>query len=253
MSQDISIIIVFELTAILAGSTRDWSRFSELGICCIPQIILEELEFLTKRAVSDTEEKTVREFLRFFPNSDWQINQGMTHHASLTATEGENLSKNARLQLAIAESVYYLTLENPHTLIILVANQQNLREELESIEQNNLATLTLAQFTQWLRTKQKPVNVSQKIAGLSNGKISPLPPPIKNINSNGKTGDENPQNYSPKAKVKNKNNTPHSIISGLLAIGGFTITIMVAWYFIQPKSFQQFWQKTGLPSIRLED
>lgn len=252
MSQDISIIIVFELRTILAGTTRDWSQFSELGICYIPQVVLEELEFLTKRAISEVEEKTAREFMRFFPDSGWQVTQGMTHHDALTVMEGENLSKNARLQLVMAESVYYLSLENVNKLVVLVTNQQNLREEIDNLAQDNLVSLTLAQFIQWLRTKQKPINVSQKIASFSNGKISHREEssPIKtNANSNGKTTSISAQSYQPKAKIKPKNNTFNTIISGFLAIGGLTITVMIAWYFIQPQSFQQFWQKTGLPSL----
>ncbi|MGI0480608.1 PIN domain-containing protein [Geminocystis sp. CENA526] len=247
MSQDISIIIVFEPRVILEGVTRDWSQFSQLGTCYIPQIVLEELEFLTKRAVSEKEEKTAREFFRFFPNSGWQVTQGMTHHDALTVMEGENLSKNARLQVAIAESVYYLTLENTNKLVVLVTNQQNLREEVENLAQDNLVSLTLAQFTQWLRTKQKPINVSQKIAGFSNGKISsPVssPPPAKNPSrNNGNVVSPTSASYQPKAKVKPQNNTLGTIISGLLALGALTVTVMIAWYFIQPQSFQEFWQK----------
>lgn len=250
MSQDIPIIIVFELRTILEGSTRDWNQFSQLGVCYIPQVVLEELEFLTKRAVSETEEKIAREFLRFFPDSGWQVTQGMTHHDALTMMEGENLSKNARLQLVIAESVYDLSLENVNKLVVLVTNQQKLREEVENLAQNNLVSLTLAQFTQWLRTKQKPINVSQKMASFSNGKISHEveSSPVK-TNTNSKTPSINAQSYQPKAKIKPKNNTFNTIISGFLAVGGLTITVMIAWYFIQPQSFQQFWQKTGLPSL----
>lgn len=252
MSQDISIIIVFELRAILAGTTRDWSQFSQLGICYIPQVVLEELDFLTKRAVSEGEEKTVREFFRFFPNSGWQVTQGMTHHDALTVMEGEKLSKNARLQLVMAESVYYLSLENVNKLVVLVTNQQNLREEVENLAQDNLVSLTLAQFTQWLRTKQKPTNVTQKIASFSNGKIShgkDSSSVKSNANSNGKRASVNPQSYQPKAKIKPKNNTWNNLISGFLSIGGLTIMVMIAWYFLQPQSFQQFWQKTSLPSL----
>lgn len=247
MSQDISIIIVFEPRVILEGVTRDWSQFSQLGTCYIPQIVLEELEFLTKRAVSEKEEKTAREFFRFFPNSGWQVTQGMTHHDALTVMEGENLSKNARLQVAIAESVYYLTLENTNKLVVLVTNQQNLRQEVENLAQDNLVSLTLAQFTQWLRTKQKPMNVSQKIAGFSNGKIStPIssPPPVKNASgNNGNVVSSTSASYQPKARVKSQNNPIGTIISGLLALGALTVTGMIAWYFIQPQSFQEFWQK----------
>ena len=248
MSQNKSIIIIFEPRAILAGSTRDWSQFSQLGVCYLPQIVLEELEFLTKRAISDAEEKTAREFFRFFPDSGWQVSQGMTHHDSLTNQDGDSLSKNARLQQAIAESTYYISLENPSKLVVFVGNNQNLREEIENLGQDNLVTLTLTQFIQWLRTQQKPLNVAQKIASMGNGSITTPKPPISGSNNN-KEEVTLSSTYQTKAKVKAKNNTPNTIISGLLALSAFGFVILTGWYFLQPQSFQQFWQKTGLPSL----
>lgn len=60
MSPDNSIILVFEPRVILAGRTLEWSQFHQLGTCLIPQIVLEELEFLTNRVVYPEEEKTYK-------------------------------------------------------------------------------------------------------------------------------------------------------------------------------------------------
>jgi hypothetical protein len=159
---DISIILVFEPRAILAGRIRDWSQFEQIGTCIIPPIVLEELEFLKNRAVEAEEEKIAREFSRFLPDSNWQISNSLVSHPNFRAKDSENLSKSARLQIAILESVYGIAKDNCHSLVVFVSNQSSLRNQIGS----------------------------------------------------------------------------------LIIMGG------IAWYFLQPVSFQQFWQKTGLPSLK---
>lgn len=252
MAQDLSIILVFDLKAILAGSTRDWNQFSELGKCYLPQVVLEELEFLTMRAVTDTEEKTAREFFRFLENSDWFISQGVTNHELLSSKEGENLSKNARLQLAIEQSAYYLTLEHPQSLVVVVSNQQTLREELENLGEDNLVTLTLPQFMQWLRTKQKPIKVTQKIASLGNGSMAKAPLEEDDRPINGKRSNSSPNIASSpqKAKVKPpQNNIATTIFAGFSTIFSLIIVGLFGWYLGDPQSFQKFWQENKLPFL----
>lgn len=60
-------ILVFELTTILSGCTRDWTKFSDKGECYLPEVVLQELNFLTQRAITPKDEKIAREFSRFFP------------------------------------------------------------------------------------------------------------------------------------------------------------------------------------------
>ena len=261
MSSDTSIILVFEPRAILAGRTRDWSQFRQIGTCLIPQIVLEELEFLTKRAVEPEEERTAREFLRFFPDSAWQINNSRQSHPSFSHKDGAHQSKSARLQLALVESIYGIATDNPDKLVVLVSNQGNLRNQLEKIEQNNLATLPLTQFIQWLRTQQKPVNISQKLQDLnsSNGTSNSISSLAQKTSPNAKkTQKTSPTSaskslyqstYKPQAKVKAQSNSVASIFSTIIALSSVIVVGGLVWYLVQPKSFQQFWQKTNLPSL----
>ena len=261
MSLDTSIILVFELRAILAGRTRDWTQFSQIGTCLIPQLVLEELEFLTKRAVEPEEERIAREFLRFFPDSGWQVHHSRQTHPALSNKDGAHQSKSARLQLALAESIYSIATDNLDQLVVLVSNQGNLRNELEKIAQNNLATLPLAQLIQWLRTQQKPVNISQKLEdfnsnhGNSHNNSSLAK---KTSSSTKKTQKTSPSSaskspyqstYKPQAKVQPKTNSLASIFSTVVALSSIIVVGGVSWYLLQPKSFQQFWQKTNLPSL----
>ncbi len=252
-------ILVFEPTAILAGRTRDWTQFQQLGDCVIPQIVKEELEFLTKRAIEPQEEEISREFFRFLPDSGWQVNSTQNNHPSFTKKAGEELSKSARLQLAIAQSVYGIATENPNDLVILISNKANLRTEIDNLEENNLTTLTLANFIQWLRTQQKPINISQKLAQLNTSnpekKVKTSTVKSNSQTQNKATKKSNTNNkslydssYQPKAKVKKKNNPLASIIPSILALAGFIVVGGLIWSVVEPNSFQQFWQKTGLPS-----
>lgn len=258
MSPDNSIILVFEPRAILAGRTRDWSQFHKLGTCLIPQVVLEELEFLTKRAVEPEVEKAAREFCRFFPDSAWQVSNYQNTHPSFQHKQGENMSKSARLQMAIAEAVYGIATDNSDKLVVLVANQTNLRTEIDNIGQDNLTTLPLTQFIQWLRTQQKPVNVSQKLQkfNCSDNNSTPVTgitnsPKKKSTSSTNKSSSQSSSGAS--AKVKKKKSNPLTpIISTLLAFGSLIVVSGLVWYMVQPTSFQQFWQKTGLPSFASE-
>lgn len=256
MSSNIPIILVFEPRAILAGRTRDWSQFTQVGNCLIPQTVMEELEFLTNRAVEPQEEQIAREFLRFLPDSTWEVDNSQQSHPSFTKKDGENLSKSARLQIAILESVYGIAVENPDKLVVFVANQSNLRENIDNLEQNNLTSLPLTQFIQWLRTKQNPVNITLKLQKFDSLKNTSIPAKTskKTVNQssqsilNSKSLYES--SYQPQAKVKKSKTNPLApIISSILALGSFIVIGGLAWYFIQPSSFREFWQKTGLPSL----
>lgn len=240
MGLDISIILAFEQTTILAGREKEWSQYQSLGSCYLPQVVLEELEFLTQRAVLPEEEQTARAFARFFPNSGWQIHQGMTAHQALQPLAGENLSKNVRLQSAIAQSIYDLSINNPDKLVVFICNQGNLRQNLDKIKPRNFTSLTLAQFNQWLRTKEKPATVTQIIEQLTNPSDSPS---FTSSNYPHKQKKTSPTSLPRTKKTSSKTNPLSTIISSLLALGALTVAVMLSWYLIQPDSFQKFWQQ----------
>jgi hypothetical protein len=249
-----SVLLVFDLTAILAGRTRDWHEFDSLGFCFIPQVVREEINFLNQRASTLEEEKTAREFTRFLAHSSWQIAQSIAEHPSLITSEGNSLSKNARLRLAIAQCVYGMAQENPTSLVVMVSNQANLRSQIENLSLNNLVTLTLAQFLQWLRTKRIPLNISQKISRInrkntsSGFKINPKYFSSPTSLASAKTQSRIPR-YSTSLK---KPNPISSLMYSILALVAFTVVGFSVWYLIQPKSFHQFWHQLDLPSLLRE-
>lgn len=44
------ILILIDTSAIVAGKTREWQMFARAGECFVPRAVLEEIEFLCKRA-----------------------------------------------------------------------------------------------------------------------------------------------------------------------------------------------------------
>ncbi len=247
MSSDTSIILVFEPTVILQGREKEWQLYKNLGNCYLPEVVSEELEFLTKRSVLPEEEKIAREFIRFFPNSRWQIHHGMTSHQSWIAFGGESMSKNARLQNAIAQSVYDLTINNPEALVVLVSNKQNLRQDLEKIKKNNFASLTLAQFNQWLRTKQKPTIITNKLSQLMGNSDSDKTGvkssnAQKNVNKLSKTNPNQVRPSSGKRQKSTPTNIFSTITSAILTLGAIAFVGFLSWYWLEPESFQEFWE-----------
>jgi hypothetical protein len=259
MSQKVNILLTFDLTAILAGRSRDWTLFDQIGPCLITQVVMEEIEFLGKRSPNPEEEKTAREFSRFMDDSNWQISQIVADYPGFNAAGGQDLSKNARLKQAITQSVYGLARENQARLVVLISNQQNLRNDIDGLEINNLCSLPLAQFVQWLRTKQLPLNVSKKMQkmigeGISTSetksKKTTSTPQTKIKNSSSSKLSNGQNNYQKiKAKVVKKSNFLSNLISSILAIIGFSFVGLLLWYLIQPNTFHEFWQKTGLPAL----
>lgn len=264
MTQKINVLLIFDHKTILTGRTRDWSLFDQIGTCFIPQVVMEEIQFLCTRAVNPEEETKAREFSRFMDNNNWQINQLLAEHPSFIPPDGQNMSKNARLTQSIAKSVYGLAQEYPSQLVVLVSNQQTLTNDIERLNINNLTTLTLAQFTQWLRTKQRPINVSEKMQkmiteGFAGAKVQPSPPQLSqsqpkpqqiNIITPSPT---NKKEYVRESKViVRKPGCFANFISSILAILGFSLAGLILWYLIQPNSFNQFWENMNLPTLKIE-
>ena len=245
-------ILVFELTTILSGCTRDWVDFGNHAPCYLPEVVLQELNFLTQRAVTPKEEKIAREFNRFFPDSGWEITSTMTPHPSLTPKETENISKQARLIGAIAESVYDLALRNSEGVVILVSSNGNLKRDLLQTGIKNLAVISSAQLKQWVRYNEVPMAVTDIIEQLStdghnSASVSKIKGNLKSQSVNNSSNRASNVGNNQKLRVKSEENLSQIIKAGFLAIGSLTITIGVAWYFIAPESFGKTWERIGFP------
>lgn len=251
-------ILVFELTTILSGSTRDWVDFGSHAQCYLPEVVLQELNFLTQRAVTPKEEKIAREFNRFFPDSGWEITSTMSAHPAISPKETESISKQARLIVAIAESVYDLALRNSEEIVVLVSSNGNLKRDLLETGIKNLAVISSAQLKQWIRYNEIPMAVTDIIEQSSvEGNNSASPPKIKKDSPSRQINPSSRRNNnirnSSNTKVKSKESFLQIIKSGFLAIGSLIITVGVAWYFIAPESFSQMWERMGFPPLEMKN
>lgn len=257
MANQPSVLLIFDLSAVLAaGKTRDWQELSQSGTCFLPQTVLEEIQFLCNRAPDPAIEPIAREFIRFYPTSGWQVTQASAAHPALQPATANGLSKKARQSLAVAQCSYGVAQESPDSLVVLVANDQPLLQSIFAVNAPNLCGVTVAALRQWGRTQQAPPAIARQLHLM------------QSLSSNGKTAGGNVMGTpcptvtttSPRsapvmtgpasANLKPASTRPSAlsqIIAGLLAIGGLAIAGLVAWWIVQPQSFNQFWRQTGLP------
>jgi hypothetical protein len=254
------IAILLDLSSIMGSSIREWQEYSVIGNCYLPQVIYEEIEFLTGRAPEPNLEKTAREFTRFFPESGWQLTNAHAVHPTINPPAGQNLSKQARLVVSVAQCMYGFAQENPETLVVFVSNSQPILQRVPGLNTPNLCGITTAALLQWVRTKQRPPAVTQQLQTFSNSGISqansqpqtlPKTPPQPTSpppNTPPMTGPASAA-QTPTRTRSSSNNLVSKIVGTLVSVLIFAALGLTAWRFIQPESFNQFWRQTGLPAL----
>ncbi len=240
-------LLVFDISALLSSSEREWREFARVGDCFVPRAVLEEIQNLCDRASESSQEQTAREFSRFFPVGGWKSTLSIASHPSLKPAEGHELSKKARLALTVAQTAYGLARNRPDALIILVANDQGLMQRIRGLGIANLCPIPLVALVQWGRTGRKPPIVTHQLQAMRTtaGKATLVtasqptravtPSPAKNTPT-----------YS--APVRRSTRPPLRIPIANIFFNLLTLAIMgglvaVAWYMISPRSFTQFWRQ----------
>ncbi|MFB2836979.1 hypothetical protein [Floridanema evergladense] len=255
MATTAPIAILLDLSAIIGSSTREWQEYSRIGNCYLPQVIYDEIEFLTGRASEQNIEKTAREFTRFFPESGWQLTNAHAVHPTINPAAGQNLSKQARLVVSVAQCMYGFAQENPDNLVVFVSNSQPILQRIPALNTPNLCGITTAALLQWVRTKQRPPAITQKLQTFSNSETAATisqPNPTETAptpaNSPVMTGPASAAE-TPTRQRSSNNNLPVKIAGTLISVLIFVVLGLTAWRFIQPQSFNQFWRQTGLPAL----
>ncbi|MFB2936603.1 PIN domain-containing protein [Aerosakkonemataceae cyanobacterium BLCC-F154] len=254
------IAILLDLSSIVGSSIREWQEYSRIGNCYLPQIIYEEIEFLTGRAPEPEVEKTAREFTRFFPESGWQLTNAHAVHPTLNPAAGKDLSKQARLVISVAQCMYGFAQENPDKLVVFVSNSQPILQRIPALKTPNLCGITRAALLQWVRTNQQPPAVTQQLQTFNNSPISgetSQPQPLPKIPAKPTASPPNsPVMTGPASAAQTPTKTRPSssglltkIVSSLITLIILAVLGLTAWRFIQPQSFNQFWRQTGLPAL----
>src|SRR6476646_6793878 len=254
------ILLILDFSALEVGKTREWQEFSRVGECFLPQVVFDEIRFLHDRALAVSLEQTAREFMRFYPDSGWHMTAVSSTHASLKPASGDSFSKKARLSLAVAQAAYGLSRNHPGSLVVLVTTDQPLLQRVQGVEAANLCGITAAALRQWCRTERQPLAVTQQLRRMETatvvgaGKVgSTLSQPA------GATTPRSRSNHmvrtTPKPSMSRQptfSNAPGAIaqmFSTVLMLGALVLAGSTAWYLIQPAGFNQFLQKTGLPTL----
>ena len=232
-----------------------------MGTCYIPQVVYEEIEFLTGRATEAEVEQVAREFMRFFPNSGWEITNAHVTHPALTPPAGSNLSKQARLVVAIAQCAYGFALEQTDSLVVFVSNTQSILQRIPSLGTPNFCGVTRAAFLQWVRTGAQPPAVTQQIQIFSssaeiaakNG-AKPVEETPQAIVLSPKSTMTGPASADRAASSQSRSRSGGTgvlsrAIASLVSLLIVAVLGLAAWRLIQPTSFDRFWKQMNLPAL----
>lgn len=255
MAEPPSTLLIIDFSALELSKTREWHEYSRVGVCFIPQVVFDEIRFLSDRAPDINVEQTAREFMRFYPESGWHLTAISATHSSLKPASGDAFSKKARLSQAVAQCAYGMARNHPGSLVVLVTTDQPLLQKIQAIGAPNLCGVTQAALRQWARTQRPPLAVAQQLRtmqtavltapGASGTHATPKMTPTPQRASSVKSRPSTPARRHSSARP----NALSQILSALLMLGALGVAGLIGWSILQPDSFNQFWQKTGLPTL----
>lgn len=251
------ISILFDVTALLAGKGQDWQNFARLGECFVPEVVLEQMKFMCDRASEPEVEATAREFDRFFPESGWKKTSIQAEHPTLKPAPGHSLSKRARLSLDVLKVAYGMALRYPNRLIVLVANDQPMLQQVMALKTKNLCGMPLTALMQWVRSQRRPPVVNHHVQQMRTATVSVGSDARSKVNnqptlsttarsSTFKTPSPavRPGMYTAqRQRSQSRSRQFFRSLSNLVSIAILLLVIAAIWRFVSPTSFQQFWQK----------
>ncbi|MDI9640742.1 PIN domain-containing protein [Geitlerinema splendidum] len=276
-----TLYLLFETSALMETSAREWQEYQTLGSAYLPQVVYDEIKFLSDRASDPRQEQTARAFIRFQVQNNWQITPASAPHPALAPPQGQGLSKKARLELITAQSAYGFSQIHPDRLVVFVSNTQPLLLRIQAIKAANLCGMTTAQLLQWSRTKQTPPFITQRLNLLnstgipthSNGHSGGLPrgatPPPQATRTPApqpaRTPQVQPTRTIPRQSAglstppprppsasrmgRNLSRSVTQVIGTIMVLGAIAIAGGLFWRTIQPQSFNQFWNRQIQPLL----
>jgi len=159
------VLVTFDADVLMAGRTQVWQEYAKVGSCYLPEVVYDEIDYLTGKAVEKAQEQVAREFMRFFADSGWIITDAQETHRALEPSI-KNQSKQAMLVVATAQCVYGLAQERPDALVVFVSNSQPLLKRMASVGAANLCGITGAMLLNWARKVERPAAATQQLQSL---------------------------------------------------------------------------------------
>jgi hypothetical protein len=231
---------LFDRGAVLATNTHFWKAASKFGFCLLPQLVVDEIKRTAEDAsVNATQnssaENAAVEFMRFLPQSNWQVTDRIKTHPELTTADNQ-LSRNARMSFLMGQYAYGVADHEGDRLTILVTDDQTLIRKINELNVDRLCATTAIAVKQWVFAGEIPIVIERAEGTFNLGqKIS-------------KYG--NRDGYSRRSRRGLR-----SLLLNILGISAIAVFLLLAsllvWQQAQPKQFNQFWQKTGLPAFPL--
>ncbi|MFN3362080.1 MAG: PIN domain-containing protein [Pseudanabaenaceae cyanobacterium] len=215
-------ILIFDQGPITSGNIHYWQAVTKLGTCYVPQVVLDELKRMAEEAPLGREtsaEAAAKEFLRYWEGGGWQVTRVTKSHSDLTPTPGHNLSRKARLSYTVAQCAYAMADQNPDAVVILVTEDQALIRRIAAIGLPKLGGTTGIAVREWTKSNHIPASLEKIFAGL---------------------------------EVKTKlRRTPWwaKLVSGAIGAVFFFALFSYSWYLVNPRQFEQWRQKLGLPPL----
>lgn len=242
-------LIVFDTTALLASAPRDWRGFSRLGECYVPEVVLEQMEFMGDRASEPEAEATAREFNRFYPNSGWKKTNTLAEHPTLKPAPGHTLSKRARLSLEVLGCAYGLALRYPSSLVVLVANDQAMLQKVLGLHVKNLCGLPVTALQQWYRTQRRPQVVNHHLQLMRSAPAASTSPASARSLTTANRGSAPvevasfPVAHQAQRRRRGGRSLWIGLLSNLVSLVVLAIAVAAIWSVVRPASFKQFWQQ----------
>ena len=262
------ILLLLDTTVILNGSARVWQGYGPLGNCYLPQVVLDEVRFLCNRAPDPSQEKSAREFFRFYPNSGWRITAETMSHPALKSAQGQTLSKRARQIITIAECAYGASQHFPEQLVVLATDNQPLLKRAQTLQVINLCGVTGAALKQWSLSAKPPKAVNQaaikmKTAGV---RLATARSPVSSSRPANRTSPSTSHSATAPAKPRKPISAPSrratpdiqsassfyalsQLLSLVISLAGFVVVGFLIWRLAQPQRFEQFWRRHNLPKL----
>ena len=245
-------LLLVETSAIVSTNPNTWQAIAKLGECLLPEVVAIEIKNIANGKAEGNESNAKQ-----FQNSsdlNWQVTTLTAKHADLVIRATQNLSRQARVMINVAQSAVGVANAHPTQCVVLISDEISLRDRIAKLESKNLCAIPSAVARQWSRTDQAPPIVYQSIKYLQkqiSEAANQFPRQTDTIYLGASSSSLNAEQ---KIKDNQKANPNNGQIAIILVKFGLATTFSVAillfgWRLAQPQQFQQFWKKNGLPPL----
>ena len=245
-------LLLVETSAIIQTNPNTWQAIAKLGECLLPEIVAREIKNIANGKAEGNESAAKQ-----FQNSselNWQITTLTAKHADLVIRTTQNLSRQARLMINVAQSAVGVANAHPQQCVVLISDEISLRDRIAKLDSKNLCAIPSAVARQWSRTDQAPPIVHQSIEYLQKQISEPTNQFPRQTDTIYLSTSSSRATAEQKIKDNQKINPNHRQIAISLVKFGLATTFLVSillfgWRLAQPQKFQQFWKKNGLPPL----